>query len=39
MEGVAGISPPADGAFLGAGQIPFPPATFRWNTPPSVGRA
>ena len=29
---------PADGSFRGAGQSPLPPVTFRWNTPPSVGR-
>jgi two-component system, OmpR family, response regulator len=31
---------PADGSFRGAGQeSPLPLVTFRWNTPPSVGRS
>jgi len=30
---------PAAALFRGAGQSSLPLATFRWNTPPSVGRA
>ena len=30
---------PADGSFRGAGQKPAPYVTFRWKTPPSVGRS
>jgi hypothetical protein len=39
MEGVAGIVAPADGSFRGAGQKLAPSGSFRWNTPPSVGRS
>jgi hypothetical protein len=39
MERVAGKIAPADGAFLGAGLVPAPLTTFRWKTPPSVGRS
>jgi hypothetical protein len=39
MEGTVGIIAPADGAFLGAGHEPASLTTFRWNTPPSVGRS
>ena len=38
MEGTVGIIAPADGAFLGAGHEPASLTTFRWKTPPSVGR-
>jgi hypothetical protein len=37
-ESVAGISRPADRAFQGASPLLAPVGTFRWNTPPSVGR-
>ena len=39
MEGVAGIIAPVDGAPLGAGHEPASLTTFRWKTPPSVGRS
>ena len=39
MEGTVGIIAPADGAFLGSGSLPALLTTFRWKTPPSVGRS
>jgi hypothetical protein len=39
MEGSLGMIAPADAAFLGAGHEPAPVTTFRWKTPPSVGRS
>jgi two-component system, OmpR family, response regulator len=30
---------PADGSFRGRAKSPLPLVTFRWNTPPSVGRS
>jgi len=39
MEGVAGISRPRRRLFPGSGpKSPLPLQTFRWKTPPSVGR-
>ena len=38
MEGTVGMSPPAGVAFLEAGEEPASLTTFRWKTPPSVGR-
>lgn len=37
MEGVAGMFAPAGGSFQGAGFGPL--LSFRWKTPPSVGRS
>jgi len=39
MEGVAGISRPPTALSGGRVKMPAPSATFRWNTPPSVGRS